>query len=167
MVRLLALDLKKRCKASASTLALACCSKKLSGVILDSLWEEFSNHLIWLLRCLPPETWEIHDDEFVSAIWVHSHSRGTHLINRFSYVAPLPKNGSDSRAMLVGSASFTRIAPPKDHQTSHRQRIIYYLCRLRFWVLIFCQTYVPSIGSHTRGTNCPSSGCSSIQVWLT
>ena len=91
MVRLLASDLKKRCKASASVLALACCSKRLSDVVLDALWEEL-NGLIWLMMCLPPETWEIRNGEFVRTTWVHPHFRGTHLINRFSYAAPLPGN---------------------------------------------------------------------------
>lgn len=40
MVRLLSADLKKRCAASASTVALARCSRRLGDVVLDSLWEE-------------------------------------------------------------------------------------------------------------------------------
>ena len=162
MVRLVASDLEERCNASATVLALACCSKRLSDIVLDSLWEE-PDDLTRLMRCLPPETWEIHDEEFVRT-WVHSHFWGTHLTNRSSYVAPLSRNGSGSRAMLVGSARFTCIW--MTNHRSHREHITYYLCRPRFWVLIFCQTSVPSVGASSRGTCYPSFGYSSIRSWL-
>ena len=64
MVRLLASDLGIRCKASASAVALACCSKRLSDIVLDPLWEEIEG-LSRLTRCLPPQTWEVRSDEFV------------------------------------------------------------------------------------------------------
>ena len=65
MVRLLATDLKKRHGASASAVALACCSRRLADIALDSLWEEL-NSLSRLMQCLPPDTWKMYDDEFVS-----------------------------------------------------------------------------------------------------
>ena len=62
MVRLLATDLEKQCEASA--VALACCSKRLADIALDSVWEEVRG-LRRLMRCLPPDTWEIRRREFV------------------------------------------------------------------------------------------------------
>lgn len=105
MVRLLASDLIKRCKASASAVALACCSKLLSDVVLDSVWEELRG-LSRLMRCLPPGSWEIRDGEFVRAICSSSLTFESSLFNRSSYVVPPPRNGSGSRAMLVGYARF-------------------------------------------------------------
>ena len=72
MVYLLASDLKKRCKAPASAVALACCSKRLSDIVLGPLWEELLG-LERLVRCLPPDTWEILDHEIVRTTWAHSH----------------------------------------------------------------------------------------------
>ena len=65
MVRLLAKDLEKRCGASASAVALACCSRQLADIVLDSVWEEVRG-LVRLMQCLSPDTWEIRDCEFVS-----------------------------------------------------------------------------------------------------
>ena len=65
MVRLLATILNKQYDASASAVALACCSKRLEDIVLDSVWEKLIG-LEHLMRCLPTDTWEIHDDEFVS-----------------------------------------------------------------------------------------------------
>ena len=107
LVRMLASNLKKRCGASASALALACCSKQLSDIVLDSLWEELEG-LGRLMKCLPSETWEIRDDGFVRMTWVYSHLSGSSLVNRFSYVVPPLRNGSDSRVILVGSTGFTQ-----------------------------------------------------------
>ena len=76
MVRLLASDLEKRCEAPSSAIALACCSKRLSGIVLDSLWEVLPDGLRSLMECLPPETWEIRNDEFVRTTLVRSHFRG-------------------------------------------------------------------------------------------
>ena len=65
MVRLLATILNKQYEASASAVALACCSKRLEDIVLDSVWEKLIG-LEHLMRCLPTDTWEIHDDEFGS-----------------------------------------------------------------------------------------------------
>jgi len=64
LVRTLATDLKWR-NTYGSAIALACCSKRLGDIVLDSLWEHL-NLLGRLMRCLPPETWEIRDQTFVS-----------------------------------------------------------------------------------------------------
>jgi len=72
MVCLLASDLEKRCKASASAVALACCSKRLSDIVLGCIWEELVG-LERLVSCLPPDTWEIRDCELVRTAWVHPH----------------------------------------------------------------------------------------------
>lgn len=66
MVRLLATHLEKQHGASASAVALACCSKRLTDAVLDSVWEELRG-LDLLMKCFPPETWEIDPGgEFVS-----------------------------------------------------------------------------------------------------
>jgi len=59
LVRGLAADLKRR-NAFASAIALACCSKRLGDNVLDSVWEQL-NGLGQLMRCLPPDTWELRD----------------------------------------------------------------------------------------------------------
>ena len=64
MVRLVALILEQY-EASASTVALACCSRRLEDIVLDTLWERLTG-LSWLMQCLPTDAWEIHDHEFVS-----------------------------------------------------------------------------------------------------
>ena len=125
LVRMVASDLEKRCGVSNSVLALACCSKQLSDIVLDSLWEELDG-LGPLMRCLPSETWEIRDDGFVRMTLVYSHLSGSSPVNRRSYVSPPPRNGSDSRVMLVGSASFTQTTRQENRD---RQCITYYLCR--------------------------------------
>ena len=65
MVRLLATILKNQYTASASAVALACCSKRLEVIVLDPVWEELRG-LDFLMRCLPPDTWKMQDREFVS-----------------------------------------------------------------------------------------------------
>jgi hypothetical protein len=65
MVRLVATALEKHYTASASAVALARCSKRLGDIVLDSLWEQRTG-LGVLLKCLPSDTWEVRDDEFVS-----------------------------------------------------------------------------------------------------
>ena len=62
MVRLLATILKNQYAASASAVALACCSKRLEGIVLDSVWEELRG-LGWLMRCLPQDTWKMHNGD--------------------------------------------------------------------------------------------------------
>ena len=64
MVRMVASDLENHYEASASTLALACCSKRLSDIVLDILWEWLEG-LSWLMRCLPRKTWETRNGNFV------------------------------------------------------------------------------------------------------
>jgi len=64
MVRLLTTDLEERCAASASAVALACCSKRLSDIVLDTLWEQLRG-LCQLMRCFPPDAWEICNGKFV------------------------------------------------------------------------------------------------------
>jgi len=64
LVRILSKDLEERCGASASAIALACCSKRLADVVLDQLWEHLTG-LVWLMRCLPRDTWESRNGEFV------------------------------------------------------------------------------------------------------
>ena len=66
MVRLLATILEQQYEAFASAVALACCSRGLEDIVLDTLWEKLIG-LNWLMQCLPADTWEIHDHEFVSA----------------------------------------------------------------------------------------------------
>ena len=66
MVCLLVTILKIRHRALASAIALACCSKRLADTVLEPLWEEIRG-LHWLMRCLPPDTWEMRDREFVSS----------------------------------------------------------------------------------------------------
>ena len=65
LVRLVATALEKHYTASASAVALARCSKRLGDIVLDSLWEQLTG-LGLLLKCLPSDTWEVRDDEFVS-----------------------------------------------------------------------------------------------------
>jgi len=90
MVRLLASDLK-HCEASASALALACCSKRLGDIVLDSLWEQVDG-LVRLMRCLPPETWELREVEgtsyceFVRTTWVHSDFLSSLNLNRQAFL---------------------------------------------------------------------------------
>jgi len=64
MIRVVASDLNERCWAYGPALALACCSKQLSDIVLDSLWEELIC-LRYPMRCLPQESWEIRENEFV------------------------------------------------------------------------------------------------------
>lgn len=64
LVRLVASELEKGCGASASAVALACCSKRLSDSVLDPLWEELIG-LSRLVKCLPPDTWETRDGKLV------------------------------------------------------------------------------------------------------
>ena len=75
LVRELVVDLERRCKASASSIALACCSKQLGDVVLDYLWEDLTN-LSWLMQCLPPDTWERRNGEFVSTTPSTPHESG-------------------------------------------------------------------------------------------
>ena len=65
LVRVLVVDLQQRCEASASAIALACCSKRLEGVVLDCVWGQLTG-LSLLMQCLPPGTWERRGGEFVS-----------------------------------------------------------------------------------------------------
>ena len=78
MLRLLAMYLDKQHGASASAVALACCSKRLGDVVLDSLWEEL-RCLSQLMQCLPPDTWEIYDGEFVSTARSDTLALGAYL----------------------------------------------------------------------------------------
>jgi hypothetical protein len=64
MVYQLADVLQEHYWAFASTVALACCSKQLGHIILDSLWEDCLG-LSTLMKCLPPDTWEVRDNKFV------------------------------------------------------------------------------------------------------
>jgi len=100
MVRFLAADLKGDYTTSTSAVTLACCSKRLEDIVLDSLWEHLAD-LRRLMRCLPPDTWEIHNGEFVRTTHPSPPTLGSSLVNRFSYVVPPSRNGADSRAMLV------------------------------------------------------------------
>ena len=63
LVRTLATDLKQR-NASASAIALACCSERLGDIVLDPLWEQLDD-LRRLMQCLPPDTWELREGTFV------------------------------------------------------------------------------------------------------
>ena len=82
MVRLLATILEKQYAASASAVALACCSKRLEGIVLDSVWEELRG-LGWLMRCLPQDTWKMHNGEFVSTTRSGPLSLGSHRSTGF------------------------------------------------------------------------------------
>ncbi|KAF9646237.1 hypothetical protein BDM02DRAFT_276133 [Thelephora ganbajun] len=53
----------RRLRTSATAVALACCSKQLSAIVLDSLWEDVFD-LNQLLKCFPPNSWEMRDGEF-------------------------------------------------------------------------------------------------------
>jgi hypothetical protein len=64
IVCLVVAKLEEHNKGNASALALACCSKPLSGMVLDSLWKDLMG-LSQLMMCLPPDSWEIRGDEFV------------------------------------------------------------------------------------------------------
>ena len=129
LVRMVASDLENRCGASTSVLALACCSKRLSDIVLDILWESLEG-LGFLMECLPPETWEIDDGEFVRITWVYSHLSASSPVNRCSYIAPRPRNGSDSRVMLVESTGFSHMNL-QESQLFRWQHTTYYLCRPR------------------------------------
>jgi len=125
LVRMLASDLKDRCDASASALALACCSKRLNDIVLDSLWEHLGD-LYRLLSCLPPESWELTgDEEFVRTAFSCLPTFGSSLANRFSCDALLLRNGPDSPVMLEGFGHFSR----GDQQEFLWRRITSYLCR--------------------------------------
>lgn len=82
MIRLVTSDLKGRCRALASVVALACCSKRLSDIALDAVWEELEDQG-QLMTCLPSDTWEIRNDEFVRTTWVYYHFRGAHKSTGF------------------------------------------------------------------------------------
>lgn len=64
LVRTLATELKWRA-TFPSAIALACCSKRLGDIVLDPLWEKLDG-LCRLMRCLPPDTWELRDRTLVS-----------------------------------------------------------------------------------------------------
>ena len=158
MVRLLATILEKQCKASGSAVALACCSKRLGDIVLDSVWEELGD-LGRLMRCLPPDTWEMRHGKFVSTTCSSLLALRAYL-SSFSYVAPLTRNGSNSRAMLVGYARCIWKVISWTDQGGYQRRFTYYICRPRLWVPILCQTSVPSIGISIHGTRYPSYECS-------
>ena len=48
----------------SSALALACCTKSLTDIVLDFLWEHVEDP-IHLMKCLPPDSWEMCNYEFV------------------------------------------------------------------------------------------------------
>ena len=50
-----------------SAVALACCSKSISAPTLDSLWREQTDFGTLLVSTLPPSTWKVINDEFVSS----------------------------------------------------------------------------------------------------
>ena len=76
--------------------ALACSSKSLSDIVLDSLWERLMG-LSRLLKCLPPDSWDLRDFDFVRATFAVLLTIGeAHDLTRCSYVAPPPKNGFGS-----------------------------------------------------------------------
>ena len=104
VVRLIVTDLKRGDNASA--VALACCSRLLSDIVLDVLWQ-YLEDLCQLLMCLPPDTWEVHEDEFVSATCFTSSFLRSLMVDRFSYVVPQLRNGSDCRVTLAGYTSTT------------------------------------------------------------
>ena len=158
LVRVVASDLEKRCGASASALALACCSKQLSDIVLDSIWEALEG-LGRLMRCLPQESWEIRDDEFVRSSRAGSYFGRSLTINRFSYVPPPLRSGSVSRATLVGCAPFAS----RKKRGFHQRRFAYYLCRPNLWVTTSFLISVPSDGTPARGSCYPPS---STHSWL-
>jgi len=77
LVRIVATDLEERCMASASAVALACCSKRLADIVLDPLWEQLDS-LSQSMKCLPQDTWEIRDWSFVSTTRPSPFDLGAH-----------------------------------------------------------------------------------------
>ena len=49
-----------------SAVALACCSRSISAPTLDSLWRKQTDLGTLLVSTLPPPTWKVVNDEFVS-----------------------------------------------------------------------------------------------------
>ena len=77
MVRPVAAHLGRQHGASASAVALACCSNRLADIVLDSLWEEL-RCLSRLMQYLPSDTWEIDNHEFVSTARLRSPTLGAY-----------------------------------------------------------------------------------------
>lgn len=76
IVHLILTDLEK----GASALALACCTKSLTDVALNFLWEDVAD-LLQLMMCLPPDSWKICDDEFVrSPLFLSFALNGAHQL---------------------------------------------------------------------------------------
>ena len=65
IVRLIVSHLKRH---KQGAVALACCSRSLSDIVLDSLWEHLVG-LSRLLKCLPRDTWTTRDFDFVRIIF--------------------------------------------------------------------------------------------------
>ena len=151
MTRLLATHLVTLDKPSVA--ALACSSKLLVEAALDPLWERLEKGPRPLMRCLPQDTWEIRDSEFVSTTCCNPQLLGLPL-DRFSYAVLRRRNGADSRAMLAG---FTLLPIPWEIRRSRWQRFRYYPCTLQLSTTICFRASVPSTGSWTRGRFSPSS----------
>jgi len=98
MIRLLATHLVALDKPSVA--ALACSSKLLEEAALDPLWERLDKGPRPLMRCLPQDTWEIRDSEFVSISCCKPQLLSLPL-DRFFCVVLQRRNGTDSRAMLA------------------------------------------------------------------
>ena len=54
-------------KARASAVSLASCSKSLEEPALGEVWRNLSS-LAPLVKCFPPEVWEVKDEKLVSTI---------------------------------------------------------------------------------------------------
>lgn len=67
IIRLVACEIIES-ENGATAVSLACCCKGFEGPVLDVLWTT-QDKLVPLLKCLPQDSWEESDENFVSRLY--------------------------------------------------------------------------------------------------